>query len=361
MKLNLRAIPLLMVAIFTLISGVWGGLLRIGWDLPFIKSQIISFHGPLMVCGFLGTLICLERAVAINKPWAYISPILTALGSLNLLLFDNFQLSQYLIISGSLLLFGIFLFIIRLEKTINIFVMLLGVLFWITGNFLWLLGYSISEIVFWWMAFLLFTITGERLELSRLGNLSSKSKKLFVLCSLISIIGLLTTIAYLDIGIRIFGLGILAFTFWLTKFDIARRTIKNKGLTRFIAICLLSGYFWLGVNGLIAVYSGASFIENYYDSFLHSFFLGFIFSMIFGHAPVIFPAVLKVQMNYSSRFYIHLLLLHLSLFLRVLAGLFGLAYLLKISTMLNALVLLFFIVNTITSIKIFKKQNLNIN
>lgn len=54
-----------------------------------------------------------------------------------------------------------------------------------------------------------------------------------------------------------------------------------------------------------------------YDAVLHSFFLGFVFSMIFGHAPVIFPAVLGVQPCFRSRFYLQAALLHAALILRV--------------------------------------------
>jgi hypothetical protein len=34
----------------------------------------------------------------------------------------------------------------------------------------------------------------------------------------------------------------------LATFDIARRTVRQSGVTRFIAVCLLSGYVWLGVE-----------------------------------------------------------------------------------------------------------------
>src|SRR3972149_6584847 len=43
-------------------------------------------HGPLMVSGFLGTLIALERAVALRARWTYIGPLLTSLGGLFLAL-----------------------------------------------------------------------------------------------------------------------------------------------------------------------------------------------------------------------------------------------------------------------------------
>jgi hypothetical protein len=50
---------------------------------------------------------------------------------------------------------------------------------------------------------------------------------------------------------------------------------------------------------------------------LHAILLGFVFSMIFGHAPIIFPAVLGVRVAYHRAFYAHLMLLHASLLLRV--------------------------------------------
>jgi hypothetical protein len=49
-------------------------------------------------------------------------------------------------------------------------------------------------------------------------------------------------------------------------------------------------------------------------------FLGFVMSMVFAHAPVIVPAVLRVPVPYTRGFYAHLALLHLSLALRLLGG-----------------------------------------
>ena len=45
--------------------------------------------------------------------------------------------------------------------------------------------------------------------------------------------------------------------------------------------------------------------------------LGFVFSMVFGHAPIIFPAVLRVAVPYSPYFYAPLALLHASLIVRL--------------------------------------------
>ena len=111
------------------------------------------------------------------------------------------------------------------------------------------------------------------------------------------------------------GLGTVAL--WLDVFDMARRTVQADGLTRFIAVCLLAGYGWLVVGGGLALWFGNTGVGPAYDATLHAVFVGFVFSIIFGHAPVIFPSVLGVSIPYRPAFYLHVGLLHASLLLRV--------------------------------------------
>ena len=61
---------LVAVAMTALLAGLWAGLLRLGWPWPILRSTLLVNHGPLMVSGFLGTLISLERAVAVSGLWA---------------------------------------------------------------------------------------------------------------------------------------------------------------------------------------------------------------------------------------------------------------------------------------------------
>jgi hypothetical protein len=109
----------------------------------------------------------------------------------------------------------------------------------------------------------------------------------------------------------------VALALWLLRYDIARRTVRQSGLTRFIAWCLLLGYVWLGLGGVLRVLSPYLGVPNLYDAMLHTIFLGFVMSMIFGHAPIILPAVLARPMPYHRSFYAHWVLLHLSLALRI--------------------------------------------
>ena len=52
-------------------------------SVPSVPA-LVAFHGPLMVGGFLGTVIGLERAVALGRGWAYVAPLATALGAVAL-------------------------------------------------------------------------------------------------------------------------------------------------------------------------------------------------------------------------------------------------------------------------------------
>ena len=53
---------------------MWAGLLRMGWVWPPLRPTLAALHGPLMVSGFLGTLIGLERAVAMRRSWTLSQP-----------------------------------------------------------------------------------------------------------------------------------------------------------------------------------------------------------------------------------------------------------------------------------------------
>ena len=123
-----------------------------------------------------------------------------------------------------------------------------------------------------------------------------------------------------DAGLRLGGVGLLALAAWLARYDIARRTVRIPGVTRFIALCLLAGYAWLAVGGAAWLAFGAAAPALARDAMLHALFLGFVISMVYGHAPVILPAVLRIPLPYRPSFYVHLALLQAGLVVRVVVG-----------------------------------------
>ena len=56
-----------------LAEDIGAGLARLGWSVPDIAASASAMHGPLMICAFFGTVISLERAVAIDDCDIYFS------------------------------------------------------------------------------------------------------------------------------------------------------------------------------------------------------------------------------------------------------------------------------------------------
>lgn len=335
--------PLLAVSLLILFAAIWAGLVRLGWRWPVLYPALPLSHGPLMVSGFLGTLIGLERAVALGVRWAYLGPLATALGGILLIFSLGGSLGVLLIVFGSFIMLLIFIFIVRRHLASYTIIMALGALVWLIGNLLWLSGWPIYRVVFWWAGFLILTIAGERLELGRLLSLSRGVMNAFIFIIAVFLAALLISAPLPDAGTRLAGLAMLALAIWLLRYDIARRTIRKPGLPRYTAICLLLGYFWLAVAGILILGFGQMTAGLRYDAYLHAIFLGFVFSMLFAHAPIIFPAVLGTQVIYNPFFYVFLITLQVSLFGRILADLAGLWQLRLWFGLLNGIALTLFI------------------
>ncbi len=309
-------LPIILLVLISLIGALWAALIRIGWSLPL--DSIAAQHGAVMVSGFFGTLISLERAVALRKRVLYFIPLLTGLSALLLLIGLPPIIGQGGLVLAACGLILVSIYIYRIRSAIEIATLGVGAIMWFGGNLLWFVSHSIVYAVPWWIGFLIMTIAGERLELSRVMKLTARTKLLFKLAIGLFSIGLLVSLFNFDIGLRISGLGLMALGAWLLRFDVVRRTIKQSGLTRYIAVCLSIGYVWLLIGGALwIIYGGTSLAGFVHDSMLHALLLGFVFSMIFGHAPIIIPAVVPVDFTYRSIFYAHLVLLQTSLVVRI--------------------------------------------
>jgi len=342
--------PIMLMGMLSLIAGLIAGLQRLGLNVPFGIGHLPEYHGPLMICGFLGTVIGLERAVALGRLYAYAAPALTGVGSLLLAFGVSDEWGKILLTCGSLILAAVFVSILRIQIAMATALMGLGAGMWAMGNALWLSGWIVPNVTPWWAAFLVLTIAGERLELSRLLQLTRAANTAFLIAVGVFVSGVaLTTVAQIA-GLKLMGLGMIGLALWLGTHDIARHTIKMTGLTRFVAACLLSGYVWLGASGVLAFFVDGLGAGPMYDAMLHSLFLGFVFAMIFGHAPIIFPAVLEVAVPYTPAFYAHLVVLEISLLARVGSDIGGITKAVTHSGALNEAALILFLLNTIVAV-----------
>jgi hypothetical protein len=310
--------------VLSLLAGLWGGLLLLGLQVPALRSSTAADHGALMTLGFLGTVISLERAVALRRRWGFVAPAAAGAGGVALLAGLPGIVGWSLLCLASVVFVLIYAVVLRIAPALHVAVMAAGGLCWYFATVLWLGGWTIPRLVPWLAGFLVFTIIGERLELARVALLTRASVRAFGAGGAAFAAGLMLTAVSgraAEAGVRLAGAGLVALALWGARYDVARRTVKIAGVTRFMAVCLLTGYVWLAAAGLAWLTAGdLGRSVATYDVALHTVFLGFVMSMIFGHAPVIVPAVLNVRLPFRRWFYLHVALLHAALLVRLVGG-----------------------------------------
>lgn len=333
-----RAVLIFPLIILSLVAAVWSGWIRIGWSLPI--SNVAAQHGALMVNSFLASLVFLERAVTFKTKWVLLIPFVNALSIVAFLL-NNPVLAQVLFLMGSSGFVALCIYFVYRFKEAYYYIFLLGALSLLIGNVILFRTNFYPGAVIWWMTFLLFTIVAERLELSRFLKLSNFKRSLLWAC-LIAVFIALVWPFHLH-GNIVLAIAIASTAIWLLRYDMAKHSIKVKGQHRYSGWLLMAGYLWLLINSVLLIFQ--SKFAFGYDAVLHSFFIGFIFSMIFSHAVIILPAVTKLPVKlYRPFLYVWFVLLQLSLIIRVVADLLEDIVCRKIGGIANGLsILLFFI------------------
>ena len=333
--------------LLSLITGTIGGWYRMGWDI-YIPHTAAS-HGLLMVGGFMGGVITLERMITMKQKWWLIFPGVAALSVIVGLL----GYSQAMILCQSMASMGMTLFYfhhLRNDQSGFWYILLLGALSWFIGNINFLITNTIPLSLPWWIGFILFTILGERLELTRFLPVSkAKLKVLYVLLG-VSFISLALPLHGVGHWLYICSLGGLIA--WFSLNDMARKSIKKPGYSRYLGTGILTGYGWLAIHLLAFLFFKDQPLG--YDLFIHTFFLGFGFSMIWAHAPMILPAVLKLPNRpYHPVLWIMWSIFQVSLLARILVSVMEWESLRRILGMINGLSIFLMFGTLITLMKLF--------
>jgi hypothetical protein len=323
--LRIAVTPLLLALVAVcLVAGVAGGLLRVGAYLPGTLDtawlgRAALAHPALMICAFLGTVISIERAVAVKLRTAFVTPFAAGLGGVCLLL-GRQSAGAWLEVLAALAFTAVNVVVVYRQRAPHTVLLLASAACWLAGNVLFATGQGSTAILPWWFAFLVVTIAAERLEMTRLMRRRPAAQLgLYGILAAMAVGAALSGVSP-SLGGLVYGASLLALALWLGVFDIARRTLFAPGLSRYMAVCLLTGYVWLAVAGLAWAATATGWPAR--DVALHALGLGFIFSMIMGHAPVILPAVARVKLRFGLYFYVPLAALHLSLIMRLGFGLF---------------------------------------
>jgi hypothetical protein len=309
----LRLLPLL-AAIAALAFATAGGLARLGLLDAAAIAAPTRLHAALMICGFLGTVISLERAVALRATWAFAAPLTAALGAVLALAGQDASAILAWLAAAALLL-AASVAIVRVQDAPHTRLLAVASASWLLAQIALLAGAAWDAVLLLWFDFLVLTIAAERLELTRLMRRRPVALPLLVACVVVLVLGALVVARLPALGHTVHGLALIALAGWLFAFDLARHTISTEGVARYAAACLLGGYAWLAVAGVAQLTYGQGLVAAR-DVLLHALGLGFVVSMIFGHAPIILPAVARLPVAFSAYFWLPLALLHGSLLLR---------------------------------------------
>lgn len=301
----------------SLLAGLDGALLLLGVWSPVMSTRLSKWHGPLMVLGFVGTVICLERAVALGHRLAYLVPAMSGFGVIVLLAplpFDSARAGLALLTLAQLGLLTIYVPLCRRSHDDAVVIQGAGAFCAAGAAALLTTGAHVSQIVGWLACYMILTICGERLELSRLTM--ARNRALSALC-LAVVAALLVSVVSPAIGWRVLGVVLIGLAVWLCRHDVARGGLRRGGQAAYIGTLLMIGYLWLATAGIVCTIQGPPTSRNGYDAVVHSLFLGFTMGMILGHAPIILPAVLQVRLEWTTWFWLPAFLLEASLLVRI--------------------------------------------
>jgi hypothetical protein len=331
-----------------LVLGTYTGLARGGVGHRFVAADV---HGIVMVLGFLGTLIALERAVALGRRWGYAGPALSG-AAVPVLVFSR-SAGTVLLLAAGLVVTATYVALLRRgHLDPHVVIMLVGALCWVAATVVLLGGAGPVRATPLLAGFLVLTIVGERLELSRLTLPSGASRRRLLVLLGLFVVGVAVSPWWRSAGLVLGGLGLLGQVAWLLRYDLARRTIRRPGLPRFAAACMLSGYGWLAVSGALWVALGLGARGPLlHDALVHALFLGFVLSMVMGHAPIIVPAVLRQPVAYVPTAYVPLVLLHASVAVRIAADLAGSMWWRELALHGNVAALLLFVAHAVVAVR----------
>ncbi len=315
------------LAALNLVFGLAGGMARLG--LPGPTGPALAFHGVLMVSGFFGSLISLERAVALRQPLGLLVPLLAAVGGLLAWGGAAIELPLWLWLAAALGLLGLYAWAGSTRAwSLPMAIEMLGAACWCLGLVLWLQGGLAHEALPAWMGFLLLTIAGERRELMNFVHLSPMARRWFglgvglvpaaVVLALVNTAFELPQWAWVDTPMLLFWIGGTLLALWLLAHDFAPRQWSAPEWRGLTAQALTLGYVWLLVGGLLGSLGRWLFMASAGPAW-HALLLGFVFSMVFGHAPIILPALTGVRPRYAAWLRWPAWLLSASLLLRIAA------------------------------------------
>ncbi len=309
----------LVLAGASLITGMAAGasLLGFNWGPAGAAASLADDHGPLMVFGFVGGAIGIERAVAARRVWSWIGPVLHAVGTVAVIAGAPRGIAAAAFAGSFAMLGVIYAHIYSRQATLAVVVQAVGVIGGVAAAIQWATTGSFVAAMPLAVLYAVATIVGERMELARVTLAGARAEgRLAALVLLLAGAAVFYILAP-GVGYRVMGAVLIVIAGYSARHDVARNLVRSTGLPRYSAACMLAGYAWLALGGAFWLGYGQGVTGHFYDASVHAIFLGFVISMIFAHAPIILTSVIRRRLPYHPVLYLPVVLLHFGLFVRV--------------------------------------------
>ena len=336
--------------------GLVAALIRADLIHPSGRVPLADLHGGLMVYGFLGAAIGLERAVAYRsggsgKPaWGFLAPALGLLGSL-LCLLSLLASScgaapawvKVELIGGipwtlsMLVLTAMYLAIWRRQPSAEVLIQVLGSLVGLVGAAGWVAGLDAAVLAPTWLFFLVLTIVGERVELARAVFSDVRLESGILGLSLLAVLMLPVQAMAPSVGYPLLGLSLGLLLLVMASHDVAKGTFRHGGLPGFMGTCMLSAYAWGLLAALIWMAAPLDSSTYWGDMALHALAVGFIMTMVIAHVCMIVPSVIRRPLPFHPLLWGAWAFMQVGLLIRLLGAIRLYTPLWKVGNLLNVL------------------------
>ena len=331
-------IVLLIIAALSMLVSVCGAIVRSNLQGSWLAlpSPLPDMHGALMVFGFLGGAIGLERAVAwragssTHPVWGFAVPLFAVLGTISVgvtTAIGRAPLGRASLIPGTLwtiallILCAVYVGVWTRQRSHAVVIQFLGAAVGAAGAALWACGLDADILSPWWLMFLVLTIIGERLELAHAAFVGPLVRPALITATVATVLCLPVSLAWPLVGYPLLALCFAALLVLMFAYDTARKTWRAGGVTGFMGISMLSAYAW----GLVACciwlfvpYGGLGANGLWWDLAVHALALGFIMAMVVAHVCVIVPSIIRRAMPFHPVLWTPLCVFQLGLLLRAL-------------------------------------------
>jgi len=338
MKPRLVAVPIAVV--FMLLAVVLGTLRLLSFH-GIVSPTPLTFlqyhHGELMVFAFLAPLLLTERYLgatnfSLNRS-IHIMPFLVVAGAILKVLSWVIGVTVLNTIGSVVIAIAVVIYVYLLyslgrqsTQPLPFRYMLLAALVLLAGTLFNISRSPVGDPSFTLLllSFPILTILGERVELSRFlsPEMYRRAEWGFWVAVTASVV-LLFRILVVNSDYMVVAWGVLlaVAVVPVLRSELTLVRLGRKGLHLYLGRHLVVSYVWLFLGLLVLVIARESY--PLYDAATHSLSIGFVFTMIMAHAPVIIPVILPRRIAEERLAYYPLTLLIIGTGMRVLGYLLG--------------------------------------